>query len=192
MSDEIPDIELIGRALTGDQMAYREILKRYRTPLYNLLFRMVRNKMETEDLVQEAFIKAFGSLATFNDEYAFSTWLYKIAINNCIDHFRKKRLKTFSLDKPIDSKDGEIKREFPDPTYQPDNTLLSKEKDKLIEEAIQNLPEKYRISIVLRHTEDKSYEEISQILNIPLGTVKARIFRAREMLKKQLKHKLFP
>ena len=192
MSEEIPDIDLIERALSGDQQAYCEILKRYRAPLYNLLFRMVRNKMETEDLVQEAFIKAFGSLATFNDEYAFSTWLYKIAINNCIDHFRKKRLKTYSLDKPINSKDGEIRREFPDPTYQPDKTLLSKEKDKLIEEAIQNLPEKYRISIVLRHNEDKSYEEISQILNIPLGTVKARIFRAREMLKKQLKNKLFP
>ncbi len=192
MSEETPDIELIERALSGDQQAYREILKRYRAPLYNLLFRMVRNKMETEDLVQEAFIKAFGSLATFNDEYAFSTWLYKIAINNCIDHFRKKRLKTYSLDKPIDSKNGEIRREFPDPTYQPDKALLSKEKDKLIEEAIQNLPEKYRISIVLRHNEDKSYEEISQILNIPLGTVKARIFRAREMLKKQLKNKLFP
>jgi len=192
MSEEIPDIELIERALTGDQSAYREILKKYRAPLYNLLFRMVRNKMETEDLVQEAFIKAFGSLATFNDDYAFSTWLYKIAINNCIDHFRKKRLKTFSLDKPIDSEDGKIHREFPDPSYQPANTLLSTEKDQLIEQAIKNLPEKYRISIVLRHNEDKSYEEISQILNIPLGTVKARIFRAREMLKKQLKHKLFP
>jgi len=192
MSEEIPDIELIKRALAGDQQAYREILKRYRAPLYNLLYRMVRNKMETEDLVQEAFIKAFSSLATFNDEYAFSTWLYKIAINNCIDHFRKRRLKTYSLDKPIDSRDGKIKREFADSSNQPDNTLLSKEKDKLIKEAIQNLPEKYRISIVLRHNEDKSYEEISQILNIPLGTVKARIFRAREMLKKQLKNKLYP
>jgi len=192
MIDELSDIELIQRALAGDQQGYREILKRYRAPLYNLLFRMVHNKMEAEDLVQEAFIKAFGALATFNDEYAFSTWLFKIAINNCIDHFRKKRLKTFSLDKPIDAKDGEIRRELPDASYQPDNTLLSKEKEQLIEEAIQNLPEKYRVSIMLRHTEEKSYEEISQILNIPLGTVKARIFRAREMLKKQLKPKLFP
>ncbi len=192
MIDEIPDIDLIRQALAGDQQGYREILKRYRAPLYNLLFRMVHNKMEAEDLVQEAFIKAFGALATFNDEYAFSTWLFKIAINNCIDHFRKKRLKTFSLDKPIDARDGEIRRELPDVTYQPENTLLSKEKTQLIEQAIQNLPEKYRISIILRHTEEKSYEEISQILNIPLGTVKARIFRAREMLKKQLKSKLFP
>lgn len=192
MMDEIPDIELIRMALAGDQQGYREILKRYRAPLYNLLFRMVHNKMEAEDLVQEAFIKAFGALSTFNDEYAFSTWLFKIAINNCIDHFRKKRLKTFSLDKPIDAKDGEIRRELPDVTYQPEYTLLSKEKTLLIEQAIQNLPEKYRVSIILRHTEEKSYEEISQILNIPLGTVKARIFRAREMLKKQLKQKLFP
>jgi RNA polymerase sigma-70 factor (ECF subfamily) len=192
MSDGFSDIELINRALSGDQQAYCDILKRYRAPLYNLLYRMVRDKMETEDLVQEAFIKAFGSLDTFNDEYAFSTWLYKIAINNCIDHFRKRKLKTFSLDKPIDSQDGEIRREFPDATYQPDKALLSKEKDKLIEEAIQSLPEKYRISIVLRHSEDKSYEEISEILKIPLGTVKARIFRAREMLKKQLKNKLYP
>ena len=192
MAEEIADIDLINRALNGDQQGYTEILKRYRAPLYNLLFRMVRNKMETEDLVQEAFIKAFGSLASFNDDYAFSTWLYKIAINNCIDHFRKKRLKTFSIDKPIQFKNGELKREFPDSSYRPDNTLLSKEKDRLIEEAIQSLPEKYRISIVLRHTEDKSYEEISQILNIPLGTVKARIFRAREMLKKQLNNKILP
>lgn len=192
MIEETADIDLIDRALEGDQQAYKEILTRYRNPLYNLLYRMVHNKMETEDLVQEAFIKAFASLASFNDEYAFSTWLYKIAINNCIDHFRKKKLKTFSLDKPISSKDGEIRREFPDPSYRPDKTLLSKEKDKLIEEAIQNLPEKYRISIVLRHNEDKSYEEISQILNIPLGTVKARIFRAREMLKRQLKNVIFP
>ena len=95
-------------------------------------------------------------------------------------------------DKPIESRDGSIKREFPDVSYQPDKYLLSKEKNKLINEAIQSLPEKYRIAIVLRHNEDKSYEEISEIMGIPLGTVKARIFRAREMLKKQLKHKLFP
>ncbi|MFZ5517162.1 MAG: sigma-70 family RNA polymerase sigma factor [Candidatus Zhuqueibacterota bacterium] len=192
MSEELADIELINRALKGDQQAYKQILLRYRNPLYNLLYRMVHNKMETEDLVQEAFIKAFASLASFNDEYAFSTWLYKIAINNCIDHFRKRKLKTFSLDKPISSKDGEIHREFPDAGNRPDKTLLTKEKDKLIEDAIQSLPEKYRISIILRHNEDKSYEEISQILNIPLGTVKARIFRAREMLKRQLKNVIYP
>lgn len=192
MTKTVTDIELIKQALEGDQQAYYEILKKYRAPLYNLLYRMVRNKMETEDLVQEAFIKAFSSLASYNDDYAFSTWLYKIAINNCIDFFRKKKLKTFPIDRPIESRDGDIKRELPDVSYRPDRDLLTKEKDKLIEDAIQNLPEKYRTAIVLRHHEDKSYEEISVIMRIPLGTVKARIFRAREMLKKQLKHKLYP
>ncbi len=192
MPEVKPDIELIKRALDGEQQAYAEILKKYRAPLYNLLYRMVRNKIETEDLVQEAFIKAFSSLASFNDDYAFSTWLYRIAINNCIDHFRKKKLKTLSIDKPITMKNGDIKREFSDGTYRPDKSLLSKEKDKIIDDAIECLPPKYRTPIVLRHKEDKSYEEISQIMNIPLGTVKARIFRAREMLKKQLKHKLYP
>ena len=151
---------------------------------------MVRNRPQTEDLVQETFIKAFASLETFNEEYAFSTWLYKIAINNCIDYFRKKRLSTYPIDKPIQSKDGEFQREFPDMSASPERKLLSKEKSTIIEDAIAELPEKYRISIILRHSEDRSYEEISEILEIPLGTVKARIFRAREMLKKKLQQHL--
>ena len=192
MSSESPCKTVIARALEGDQQAFAEILNRYRGSIYNLIYKMVHNREETEDLVQEAFIKAFCSLSTFNEDYAFSTWLFKIAINNCIDHFRKKKLKTFSIDTPIQSKDGTITREFSDTSFSPENPLLSKEKTKLIEDAINKLPEKYRISIILRHNEDKSYEEISQILEIPLGTVKARIFRAREMLKKQLKGKLRP
>ena len=181
---------LIKLALDGDQDAYREILERFRGPIYSVIYRMVRNRPQTEDLVQETFIKAFASLETFNEEYAFSTWLYKIAINNCIDYFRKKRLSTFPIDKPIQSKDGEFQREFPDLTASPERKLLSQEKSTIIEEAIASLPEKYRISIILRHSEDKSYEEISEILDIPLGTVKARIFRAREMLKKKLRQHL--
>ena len=192
MASDIPDQQLIAAAIQGDQQAYTAILHRYRGSIYNLIYKMVHNRVETEDLVQEAFIKAFAALATFNDDYAFSTWLYKIAINNCIDHFRKRRLKTFSMDTPIESKDGTIKREISDSSYLPDKPLLNKEKNQLIEQAIAELPEKYRISIVLRHNEEKSYEEIAQIMNIPLGTVKARIFRAREMLKKKLKGKILP
>ncbi|MBN1153959.1 sigma-70 family RNA polymerase sigma factor [candidate division KSB1 bacterium] len=192
MACEKEDKSEIQRALEGDQQAYTLILKRYRATIYNLIYKMVRNREETEDLVQEAFIKAFASLDSFNEEYAFSTWLYKIAINNCIDHFRKRRLKTFSIDTPIQSRDGEITREFSDSTFSPDNKILSREKNELIAEAIEKLPEKYRTSILLRHKEERSYEEISQILGIPLGTVKARIFRAREMLKKELKGTLLP
>lgn len=186
------DTVLIQRALEGDQQAFKDILNKYKGPVFNLIIRMVKNKEEAEDLVQEAFIKAFNSLASFNMEYAFSTWLYKIAINNCIDHFRKQKLKLCSLDKPLESKNGELKREFPDVTFAADRELLDSEKTDLIQKAIDSLPEKYRLSIVYRHQDEKSYEEIAQLMDIPLGTVKARIFRAREMLKKKLKKQLFP
>ncbi|MFQ5708604.1 MAG: RNA polymerase sigma factor [bacterium] len=184
--------KLIKKAIEGDETAYKELLDNYRGAIFNLLYKMVRNREETEDLVQEAFMKAFKALPSFNEEYAFSTWLYKIAINNCIDHIRKKRLKTYSIDKPVSAKDGELGREFPDTSMSPDKDLLSEEKSNIIEAAIGELPKNYKTVIVLRHAEEKSYEEIAEILNIPLGTVKARIFRAREMLKKKLKGTLLP
>lgn len=186
-----PHSELIKKAIDGDEAAYKQLLENYRGAIYNLLYKMVRNKEETEDLLQEAFMKAFNALPSFNEEYAFSTWLYKIAINNCIDHMRKKKLKTYSINKPVQAKDGELDREFPDTSMSPDKEVLSKERSKIIESAIAELPENYKVAIILRHSEEKSYEEIAQILNIPLGTVKARIFRAREMLKKKLKGKIF-
>lgn len=151
---------------------------------------MVRNSHEAEDLTQEAFIKAFNSLSSFNEEFAFSTWLYKIATNNCIDFFRKRKLQTYSLDKPIQYKDSEIQHEIPDPDLTPEKSIEASERSIIIRDAINNLPEKYRKAIELRHSEEKSYEEISDILRLPLGTVKARIFRAREMLNKALKNKL--
>lgn len=151
------------------------------------MMRMVHNRPEAEDIVQETFIKAFTALASFSEEYAFSTWLYKIAVNNCIDHFRKKKLQTVSLDKPLEGKDGELKRDFPDKEPTPEGEVLRQERHVLVREAIEKLPEHYRQVIVMRHQEERSYEEIAQILNIPLGTVKARIFRARELLKKMLK-----
>ena len=182
--------ELIKKAIEGDESAYKNLLENYRGAIYNLLYKMVRNKEETEDLVQEAFMKAFKALPSFNEEYAFSTWLYKIAVNNCIDHMRKKKLQTYSINKPVQSKDGELDREFPDTSMSPDKSILSDERASIIETAIDELPENYKTAIILRHSEEKSYEEISKILNIPLGTVKARIFRAREMLKKKLKDKI--
>ena len=182
--------ELIKKAIEGDESAYKNLLENYRGAIYNLLYKMVRNKEETEDLVQEAFMKAFKALPSFNEEYAFSTWLYKIAINNCIDHIRKKKLQTYSINKPVQSKDGELDREFPDTSMSPDKSILSEERASIIETAIDELPGNYKTAIILRHSEEKSYEEISKILNIPLGTVKARIFRAREMLKKKLKGKV--
>ncbi len=190
MATKKSDAPLIAKALAGEQKAYADLMARHRGPLYNLLYNMVHNREETEDLLQEAFMKAFAALHTFNKEFAFSTWLYKIAINTTIDHLRKKKLQTYSLDKPIQSKEGELKREYADVHATTDNELLSSEKSSLIAQAIAELPDHYREAIILRHTEEKSYEEIAEITGVPLGTVKARIFRAREMLKHKLKGKL--
>lgn len=151
---------------------------------------MIREKEEVEDLTQEAFIKAFASLSSFNDEFAFSTWLYKIATNNCIDHIRRKKLQTFSIDKPVEARENEIMFEVPDSTYEPDRDMIARQRKKLLDDAIQSLPPKYRQVILMRHQEEMEYQEIARALKLPLGTVKAHIFRAREMLYKYLRDKM--
>jgi RNA polymerase sigma-70 factor (ECF subfamily) len=179
--------ELIDRARTGDQTAYTELVKRYQPQVQAVCLKMVHNRETARDLTQETFVKAFGALGSFDRTYTFSTWLYKIARNTCIDHFRRSKLETFSLDAPMRTKEGEMERDFPSPTHTPERHLLLKEKGRLITEAIDSLPEKYREVIHMRHTQELPYEEIASILGVPLGTVKARLFRARELLKKRLK-----
>lgn len=182
------EIALIGRALDGDQRAYTELTRRFSAAVFQIVFKIVRDRETAADLVQETFMKAFSSLASYRSEFRFSTWLYKIAANSSIDHLRKKRIQALSLDRKIETKDGSVEIEIPDYSYHPGRTLERKEQRNFIEEAINSLPAKYREVIVYRHKEDKSYEEIADQLNIPVGTVKARIFRARELLKKKLKN----
>lgn len=181
------DEQLIRDALAGDQSAYKELLARHRQSIYHVIFKIVRSNEEAADLVQETFMKAFGSLASYRFEYRFSTWLYKIAANNAIDHLRKKRIEALSLDRPMQTRDGEVAIEIPDWSQNPEEDLYRKRRAVTIGEAIETLPPKYREVIVLRHQQDRSYEEIAEQLHIPVGTVKARIFRARELLKKKLK-----
>ena len=126
------DSILINQAKSGDDQAYDKLLNKYRNSVYNLVYRMVRDIQEAEDLTQEAFIKAFNSLVQFNEEYAFSTWLYKIATNNCIDFFRKRKLQTLSLDKPIQYKDSEIHHEITDPELNPEKNILATERSSII------------------------------------------------------------
>lgn len=183
----IEDQRLIKLAREGNQKAFEALLKKYRNLVYHVMIKMVRNPQEAEDLSQEAFIKAFNALASFNEEFAFSTWLMKIATNNCIDYLRKKKLRTYSIDEPIQYKEEQVQVELPDHDPTPERQLLNEERRILINEAIQSLPPRYRHVIVLRHQEEKSYEDIAEILKLPLGTVKARIFRAREMLNKKIK-----
>jgi RNA polymerase sigma-70 factor (ECF subfamily) len=181
------DDELIRRALEGDQKAYAALVERYRGALYHIVLKMVRRPEEAEDLVQEAFIKAFGALASYRFEYRFSTWLYKIAANSAIDYLRKRRIDALSLDRPVATPDGEIQVELADWTYNPEETLHKHRQRVSIAAAIESLPEKYREVILMRHSQDMPYHEIARSLGVPVGTVKARIFRARELLKKQLR-----
>src|SRR6266849_10478160 len=184
------DSRLIHAALKGDQHAYKKLLKKYHDQIYHLIARIIHNKEQVADLTQEAFVKAFASLKNFNEEYAFSTWLYKIATNSSIDYIRKRKLDTFSIDKPTAMDESEYSYELPDTTYQPDKRLIQLQRSKLLEEAINDLPEKYRRVIVLRHTEERDYAEIAKMLKLPIGTVKAHIFRARELLYKSLRDKI--
>ena len=186
-SEEKTDYELIDEAINGNEAAYGILMERYKNSLHGIIYRMVRNQEETQDLVQEAFIKAYNALSTFNKQYSFSTWLFKIASNNCIDHLRKKRLNTTSIDRPIETKDGSITQDIPDNSYNPEIDAVRNEMINTIHDVIDQLPEKYREVINLRHKQDKSYEEIATELDLPIGTVKARIFRAREILKTSLR-----
>lgn len=184
------DKRLIEQALQGNEKAFELLLKKYRNLVFSIMLKMVRNKQEAEDLTQEAFMKAFSSLSTFNDEFAFSTWLMKIASNNCIDFLRKRKLKTYSIHEPINYKDEKIEIDIPDHDAGPERILIQSERSRMIEEAINELPERYRYVVILRHKEEKTYEEIAEIMNLPLGTVKAQIFRAREILNKKLRSML--
>lgn len=183
------DRALVSEALAGRQGAYNELMVKYQGALTRHIQRMVRKPGEVDDLVQECFIKAFSALHSYSSDYAFSTWLYKIATNHTIDYLRKKKLATISIDKPFQTKDGEMEYELPDTSYRPDRHIVEDQQRELIQQAIESLPPKYHKVIVMRHQQDRSYEEIALALDLPLGTVKAHIFRARALLYKYLRDK---
>jgi RNA polymerase sigma-70 factor (ECF subfamily) len=177
------DYLLVQSAIAGNQKAYSLLLNRYRSSVYNHLLKMVRNPDDAEDLTLEAFGKAFNKLSTYAPHFAFSTWLFKIAVNNCIDHIRKKRLHFLSIDQPLEpngEKDftGTIRTS----ARNPEEEVIRSQKLQMVKRSINDLSHKYRLMIELRYYEELSYEEIANELEIPLGTVKAQLFRAKEML----------
>lgn len=185
----LEDDKLVKRAIGGDEEAYTQLVEKYERALYFHILKMIKDKEQVEDLVQETFVKAFDNLNTYSTNYAFSTWLYRIATNHTIDYLRKKKLKTLSIDEPMRTKDGEMEMQLPDDSAGTDRDIIRKQRQKIVQNAIKNLPEKYRKVIEMRHMEEKSYKEIAKVLDLPLGTVKAHIFRARELLYKALKDK---
>lgn len=167
----------------GNQNAYAELMERYRDSIYFMLLKMVNNKDDADDLTIEAFGKAFNKLHQYTPNYAFSTWLFKIASNNCIDFIRKKKKQTYSLDKGFEGSDGsEMMIEVKANVLDPEETYIKKQKTRLMHEVVEKLKPRYRTLVELRYFKEYSYEEISVELDLPLGTVKAQLFRAREFL----------
>lgn len=178
------DFLLVDRAIkNNDQKAYAELMKRYRKSVFHLVLKMVRNADEAEDLTIEAFSKAFKGLHKFNPEFTFSTWLFRIATNNCIDYIRKKRILTTSIDNPMKDSDGdEMTIDIKDSALNPEDQNIRAQKIELMQLIVTKLPSKYQVLIKMRYFQELSYEEIADNLDFPLGTVKAQLHRAKELL----------
>lgn len=196
LSDKaLKDYQLVRNAIdSGDQKAYAELMSRYKDSIYFMLLKMVNNRDDADDLTIEAFGKAFKNIKQYTPDYAFSTWLFKIATNNCIDFIRKKRKQTFSIDKGLETDDGgeltiDIKSNQPDP----EENMMKKQKVMMMRDVVERLKPRYKKLVELRYFQERSYEEIAEELQLPLGTVKAQLFRAREFLYQIMKnseHKL--
>ncbi|MDD3877207.1 MAG: sigma-70 family RNA polymerase sigma factor [Bacteroidales bacterium] len=184
------DYKLVCLALDNcDQKAYAELMNNYKDSLYFMMLKMTNNTDDADDLTIEAFGKAFKNLRQYTPDYAFSTWLFKIATNNCIDFIRKKKKYTFSIDKTIETDSGsDISMNIPSYTLDPEEKFIVKQKIYLMREVVEKLKPRYKRLVELRYFKEFSYEEIAQELDLPLGTVKAQLFRAREFLYNILKN----
>ena len=177
------DFELVCEALEGKQAAYSAIMNRYKDNIYFLILKMVKNKEDAEDLSIEVFGKAFQRLNQYTSQYAFSTWIYKIATNHSIDFIRKKRIETVSLDKHLLTDDGgKMEMDVDSGGKDPEEKFIEKQKIHLMQQGVKKLNNPYRQLLEMRYFEEKTYDEIAEALQIPLGTVKAQLFRARALL----------
>src|SRR6478736_2131142 len=188
----LPDADVVALALEGRDAAHRELIKRYERPVFSLVFRMVSNRELAEDLTQDTFVKVLSHLDRYRTDFKFSSWLFKIANNVAIDHLRRRQLDTVSIDgSPHAATPDAVEASRFDISDSSENALEEMEAKELgsaIERAISSLRPEYRSCILLRHVEGRSYEEIAATLDLPLGTVKTYIHRARHELRRQLEH----
>jgi RNA polymerase sigma-70 factor (ECF subfamily) len=189
---EADDKELVTLALDGREAAYHELLERFRRPVFSLIYRMIGDREQAEDLAQESFVKAFNNLDSYNPSYRFSSWLFKIANNHAIDHLRRARLPTVSIHGSPHAADAEREEEtrivLEAHDESPEQEMLALELGGEIEEAIARLRPDYRTAVILRHIESRPYEEIAEIMDVPIGTVKTFLHRARAELRDALGH----
>lgn len=188
----LSDQEVVARAREGREPAYRELIRRYERPVFSLIFRMVRDRELAEDLTQETFVKALNAVESYRPEFKFSSWIFKIANNAAIDHLRRRELQTLSLEGAPNAVTPEAIEatalQLRDRLESPLEELEARELGGQIEAAIARLRPEYRSCILLRHVEGRAYEEIAEILDLPLGTVKTYIHRARNELRASLAH----
>ena len=176
------DFMLVIRAKDGDQKAYAELMQRYKDSIYFMALKMVNNKDDAMDLTVETFGKAFENIEKYKPDFAFSTWLFRIATNNCIDFIRKKRLNVVSLQTLSEDDKEEKQLQIASDTLNPEETSIKKQESEKLKSIVEQLPQRYRTLIILRYYDEQSYEEIAQQLDLPLGTVKAQLFRARDLM----------
>lgn len=183
----IDDFTIIQRAIAGDQSAYTELMDRYKMSVYFVVLKMVHNNNDdAEDLTLEAFAKAFNKLEKYNPDYAFSTWLFKIAVNHAIDFNRKKKLKTLSIDHQMEGKENSFAPTYRSDELDPEEHFIKSQRLEAIKSLAEKLSPKYRELIQLRFFEELSYIEIAERIDMPIGTVKARLSRAKKLLKRIL------
>jgi RNA polymerase sigma-70 factor (ECF subfamily) len=180
---------LVRRCLAGDEKAYRELVEMYQGQVFSLALRMVRRREDAEDATQETFVRMFRALERYDTNRPFAAWLMTIASRLCIDQIRRRRVNPVSLTQTEPGSDEAYEMDVEDPGPGPDEITSHSEEERRGNELIQSLPPHYRVVVVLRHLQDLSYEEIAEALNLPLGTVKARIHRAREILKLRLEER---
>lgn len=178
------DYELVVKAINyKDQKAFTDLMDRYRDSIFFMLLKMVNNRDDAEDLTIEAFGKAFNRLHQYTPNYAFSTWLFKIATNNCIDFLRKKKKNVLSIDNRLENEDGDtFMIELRSSNRNPEEEAIREQKNQLMRSIVKRLKPRYQILIELRYFKEMSYDEIAEELDLPLGTVKAQLFRARDFL----------
>lgn len=178
--------DLVARAQSGDLVAFEELVTLYEKKVYNLAYRMIGNRDDAADLAQEVFIKVFRSLGRFRSDSSFSTWLYRVARNTCLDQLRRRRPATVSLDEPLDTGEGVLPRQLEGGRGNPEKALERRELMDNLQALFATLPDEYRLALILRDLHGLSYEEISAVLECSLGTVKSRIHRARQEMKEKL------
>ncbi|WP_425271778.1 RNA polymerase sigma factor SigW [Paenibacillus protaetiae] len=177
-------------ALKGDQRAFAELVDLYQDKLFHMAYRMLNNRQEAEDVVQDTFLRVYKNLDKYDEGLKFSTWIYRIATNLCIDRLRKRK-PSYSLDAESSEHEGlDGYSMIPSDNRTPESEVLLTETQKIVHQAIESLPPKYKTIMMLRYIQDMSLQEIGEVLDMPVTTIKTRVHRGREFLRKKLEHKL--